>query len=428
MDSNIIDRDLEIIKNFIYNDEVQMLLSKIMNSVKEFNIFEITGMQEQEIKHSNTLAWLFGDNEHGLDSRFFIEFLKKSIIATQSNSDYYDNLIVEINKLREYIYLSNRKKELEVRREYNNIDIVVIDQNNKHVFLIENKIYSSEEEKQLYTYFNNIEKEFNNYKRYYIYLTKDLLEPRLDLKNNNVVRQNYLLCSYKEIVEIIDELIELNINGILSIKDETILILESYKDLLIRRGIVDNDPIQELCNKIWANPKYREALEILINNKPNIISDCLDRVLEKDKEIIRLDKYGTKRRTFTFKSFDKHPMIQSLHANVDVGRFSGVWKDRAIVFRINIEDDKLEWCLILKSKTNKDQQLVEEFLEKISNIKGIRKGNKSYLTGWKNLCKFDYDEIREMENGNNQKIENKIKEGIKNIKTLADAIIVELDK
>ena len=119
-------------------------------------------MQEQEIKHSNTLAWLFGDNEHGLDSRFFIEFLKKSIIATQSNSDYYDNLIVEINKLREYIYLSNRKKELEVRREYNNIDIVVIDQNNKHVFLIENKIYSSEEEKQLYTYFNNIEKEFNN--------------------------------------------------------------------------------------------------------------------------------------------------------------------------------------------------------------------------------------------------------------------------
>ena len=42
----------------------------------DFNIFEITGLGNQEIKHSNTLAWLFGDNEHELKYQILERFLK----------------------------------------------------------------------------------------------------------------------------------------------------------------------------------------------------------------------------------------------------------------------------------------------------------------------------------------------------------------
>ena len=55
------------IKSFIFDDEVQKLFEDINNNVLDFNILEITGMGNQEIKHSNILGWLFSDAEHNLE-------------------------------------------------------------------------------------------------------------------------------------------------------------------------------------------------------------------------------------------------------------------------------------------------------------------------------------------------------------------------
>ena len=46
--------DLEILKEFINDKEAQEKFNAIKNSVMDFNIFEITGLGNQEIKHSNT--------------------------------------------------------------------------------------------------------------------------------------------------------------------------------------------------------------------------------------------------------------------------------------------------------------------------------------------------------------------------------------
>ena len=55
--------EIDTVKKFIFNDEVQNMLSKINDNVMDFNILEITGMGSQEIKHFNILDLLFADSE-----------------------------------------------------------------------------------------------------------------------------------------------------------------------------------------------------------------------------------------------------------------------------------------------------------------------------------------------------------------------------
>lgn len=415
---------VDIIKEFVFNDEVQNKLLQIKNSVKEFNVFEIAGMQKQEIKHSNTLAWFFGNNEHGLGDKFFIEFLKLTIEVTEGNEDYYNNLkeIVDIEELRRYIYLIKRKTDIEIKREYKNIDILLIDRKNKFVFLIENKVDADESMHQLYKYYNEIVNEFDSYRRYFIYLTKDLSEPIIKNRNSKITRENYLLCSYECIHNIIDKLLQLHVEGNMYLKTETVFIMENYKDLLIRRNIVRDLNLEKLCRDIWTNSDYRNALNILIDNEPSIISDALDEVLNQDDDLDRIDKIGTKRRAIIPRNLDNHPIIKELHKNADSDRNSGVWKNRAILFRIYIEPEGLKWALLLESKTNKNQDLVQKFLDTIEGLKFIKKGNKSSITSKITLCTVndmeeDYDSIK-----------RKITKKIKDIKDLSNSIIEKLDE
>ena len=60
-------KEIDSLKEFIFNDEVQKVFEDINNNVLDFNILEITGMGNQEIKHSNILGWLFSDAKHNLE-------------------------------------------------------------------------------------------------------------------------------------------------------------------------------------------------------------------------------------------------------------------------------------------------------------------------------------------------------------------------
>jgi len=86
---------LDLVKKFIFNDNVQYILSNINDNLMDFNILEITGMGVQEIKHSNILGWVFDDSEHNLGYKILEEFLKKVILKNQDNA--------EIEKLKQYL-------------------------------------------------------------------------------------------------------------------------------------------------------------------------------------------------------------------------------------------------------------------------------------------------------------------------------------
>lgn len=153
--------DLEILKEFINDKEAQEKFNAIKNSVMDFNIFEITGLGNQEIKHSNTLAWLFGDNEHGLKYQILEGFLKFTLENGDHTSESYENL----GK-----YLKTQEKNIRVFRESYNIDLLLIDENNKLVITIENKVEADEGEEQLLKYRKFIDDKYKDFKRIYLSL------------------------------------------------------------------------------------------------------------------------------------------------------------------------------------------------------------------------------------------------------------------
>jgi len=234
---------LESVQKFIFNDEVQSILSKINNNVMDFNILEITGMGNQEIKHSNILGWLFDNSEHNLEYQILDNFLKK-VIELNSNND-----------LQSYLYLSNKKRDITIYREKDNIDLLIVDESNKIVITIENKVYASERTDgedggQLQKYENIINDKYNeDYNKYFIFLTINLEEP---------TKNNWLRASHQMITNTIEDILKIK-----ETTTKTKIVLESYVDLLKRNGIVADKKLEELCKQIWANKDYREAINIL---------------------------------------------------------------------------------------------------------------------------------------------------------------------
>jgi len=260
------------IKKFIFNDEVQGILSEINSNLMDFNILEITGMGNQEIKHSNILGWLFDNSEHNLDHIILDDFLKKVI---NENRQYEVNNPI-LDDLQSYLYLSNNKRDITIYREKDNIDLLIVDESNKIVITIENKVFASERKNgndggQLQKYEKIINDKYNDeYEKYFIFLTINLEEPSKD---------NWLRANHQMITDVIENILKTK-----EITIKTKIVLESYVDLLKRNGIVADNKLEELASKIWDNPKYKNALDVLYEYKPDIsmeISKYLQKVIEK---------------------------------------------------------------------------------------------------------------------------------------------------
>ena len=250
--------DLEILKEFINDKEAQEKFNAIKNSVMDFNIFEITGLGNQEIKHSNTLAWLFGDNEHGLKYQILERFLKFTLENGNNTSKRYENLEK---------YLKIQEKNIRIFRESDNIDLLLIDENNKLVITIENKVEADEGEEQLLKYRKFIDDKYKDFERIYIFLTKDGHSPK-----DKSEQSQWLTATYKMIGESIKYALKDN-----NPPQKANIILSSYVDLLKRRNIVSNEKLQNLCEQIWD--KYEKELQILINYKKTKIDKLYDFII-----------------------------------------------------------------------------------------------------------------------------------------------------
>ncbi|WP_299026200.1 PD-(D/E)XK nuclease family protein [uncultured Campylobacter sp.] len=266
--------DLEILKEFINDKEAQEKFNAIKNSVMDFNIFEIAGLGNQEIKHSNTLAWLFGDNEHGLKYQILEGFLKFTLENSDNTSEGYKNLEK---------YLKIQEKNIRVFRESDNIDLLLIDENNKLVITIENKVEADEGEEQLLKYRKFIDDKYNDFERIYIFLTKDGRLPA-----DETERGWWLIATYKMVSKNIESLLNKN----QTISEKAKIILLSYVDLLKGENIVEDDILQAICDDVWNNPKYKRVLEILISHRETNI-DILYRLIINKLEECGIRKYNT---------------------------------------------------------------------------------------------------------------------------------------
>lgn len=253
----------EILEDFIHENAE---LEKLEDIVEEFNIFNALDIVNNEIKHSNFLSWIMNPNEsHGLGDYFLNLFLKKISLKTSS---------LGVEGLSIFDIDSWRFNDAEVLRERNNIDIIIRCDNQKFICILENKIYSREHDKQLKRYKDTIKREYPGYKKLFVYLT---------IEGEIPTEMEYIPLSYSDIVMLVENLLSSKKD---KLSPEILTFISQYKEM-IRRYIMKDSEIQEICRKIYK--KHKKAIDLIFEYKPDKqleIYDCLVDMIEKDNDLI----------------------------------------------------------------------------------------------------------------------------------------------
>jgi hypothetical protein len=145
--------------------------------------------------------------------------------------------------------------EVDVRREWQNIDIFLEDQKHQFAVIIENKIKSGESPHQLEDYLKTIKQQYRGYKILPIFLTPDGVAPSVDA---------YLPVSYQVICETLERILDSRKS---TMGSEVITLIQHYTQML-RRHIMSETEIAELCRSIYR--KHQRALDLIYEYRTDL--------------------------------------------------------------------------------------------------------------------------------------------------------------
>ena len=247
-------RELLLLESFIVDNED---LEELEAKLAEFNIFEAIGVRVMRLEkiHSNLLAFLLDRSQnHGLSDIFLKEFLKRVLLETDNptDSNYAEISPVDMD-------IANFE-DAEVKREWQNIDILIHSPRNRLICAIENKIDSREHSNQLERYQNIINRdiEYKNYRKILIYLTREGSTPS---------QANWIIYSYSQILEIIDSI---RTSDEYTLSPDISTLMKHYSTFM-RTHIVSDSEIAKLCQKIYF--EHRQAINLINEHRPSLQSE-----------------------------------------------------------------------------------------------------------------------------------------------------------
>lgn len=267
-------------------------LKELEQMFGKFNIFDCLKLTRTEIRHSNFLAWLLDPNEtHGLRDYFLKEFLKnilkskKTEIAeingkeiepkSSENSDEIIKRPYSVPSIFDIDYWD--MTETEVFRESEYIDLLLVDEKNKFVFVIENKIDSFQHSNQLARYRDYVDEQYPNttYQKLFIYL-----KPKKE-----TVEKPYIYLSYHTVRDTIKELIDDKDD---KISDEILVAIKHYNEILERDIMNSEDELKKICRQIYR--KHKTAIDLITKNSSNYKSDVLNAMEKVVKSNVNLQE------------------------------------------------------------------------------------------------------------------------------------------
>ena len=238
--------DMEALEEFIVDNSD---LDQLEDNLRQFNIFEAIGMQWQEIRHSAFLAFLLDPNQpHGLGDDFLKKLLQKAFLR---NSSSPHPISLDINLVG--LHLMNLHDSV-IERERSNIDVLVVNKTSGLSVIIENKLLSGEHSNQLVKYFEFVKREFPGYSIIPIFLSVEGKSPS---------HSNYLPLSYADIAELVSRLID---NRMAILGSDVLILMRHYVQML-RKNILDDTELNDLCEKIYK--KHKRALDLIISRIPD---------------------------------------------------------------------------------------------------------------------------------------------------------------
>lgn len=253
---------MELIKNEQF-EKLQNLwssgdLEQLERSIDKFNIFTALKLDNAEIRHSNFLAWLMNPREnHNLGDYFLKEFLKVAI---------KDHFLNEKIAIKPQDILNKRFYDCEIRREYKNIDILLINPDTNFLCLIENKIWSDEHSQQLERYADCVQKEFKGYKKLHIFLTPNQNPEKSLLERGGAY---YVQMGYEQVLQAIEGTLKHRAH---IMSDDARIFIEHYKKMVERNVMnkIDKD-VMDFCKAMYKN--HKEAIDLINRCTENISED-----------------------------------------------------------------------------------------------------------------------------------------------------------
>ena len=358
----------------INNDEYKALeeflldidcLNSLNKWSKTVNIFDVLKIKKTEIRHSNFLAWLMNPNEsHSLGTTFIKLFLKHII------KNYRDSISLNIFDLDDMDL-----HDLVVLREDNNIDILAYSEQSKFVLCIENKVMSDEHDNQLQKYFDDVNNRFINFdKKLFMYLTLH--------GDESSDTEHWLSISYEEIYYILKNIYEEE-----NIDDKVKIYLNDYLTVL-GDEFMENDELKELCKKIYY--KHKKALDILIDNIPDINSRIYEEIIKLLKE------YEKQNNVILIKSTQSYIRFVTPKLRNMVGQIGyDTWvdsKDLLVFEYANNKNSNAKLRLIIGPGNSEDRvkyfekaKQNREFFPKVKNLSG------TYQSIYSLIFKTDFD-------------------------------------
>lgn len=343
----------------INNDEYKALeeflldidcLNSLNKWSKTVNIFDVLKIKKTEIRHSNFLAWLMNPNEsHSLGTTFIKLFLKHII------KNYRDSISLNIFDLDDMDL-----HDLVVLREDNNIDILAYSEQSKFVLCIENKVISDEHDNQLQKYFDDVNNRFINFdKKLFMYLTLH--------GDESSDTEHWLSISYEEIYYILKNIYEEE-----NIDDKVKIYLNDYLTVL-GDEFMENDELKELCKKIYY--KHKKALDILIDNIPDINSRIYEEIIKLLKEYEKQNKVILVKSTQSYIRFVT-PKLRNMVGQIGYDTWVDS-KDLLVFEYANNKNSNAKLRLIIGPGNSEDRvkyfekaKQNREFFPKVKNLSG----------------------------------------------------------
>lgn len=220
-------------------------LERLETIVSDFNPFVSMGWTRQELRHSSFLRWLLDPNEsHGLGPYPLRQFLKALASASTDGGDAPSLFDIDSWDLINTTAVA----------EWESVDVFLQNDDDGFVVVIENKVGTTEHGEQLQRYRERVEARFPGHKKLFVYLTPAGDQPSDD---------RYGVLSYGDIVELVALVIE---RRGAQMNSDVARFLEHYVEM-VRRHIVEDSEVQELCRRLYAN--HRQALDLIFEHRPD---------------------------------------------------------------------------------------------------------------------------------------------------------------
>ena len=223
---------------------------------RELDLFQVLRVQDSELVHSNFLAWLLDpEGTHAIGSNFLRGFLECSIRAAHER----DIRVVPNDTINSIDWSGT-----EVLREWQFIDILVLNRKARFACAIENKIWADEGfshngQSQLTTYRRLLEKEFPEFDRHLVFLSPCGMASASGAERKYWVPENY--ATVHKLIE------ECRQNFANEISPEVSMFLKQYETTLRRNVVPETSEIGKIAGKIYL--EHRDAIELIYRHRPD---------------------------------------------------------------------------------------------------------------------------------------------------------------